>query len=464
MTKKTKLFNLERISPQKVYDTIIEILEETLVPNTMKPRRLTLKTHSILFSSPFIAEIEAIHGISGFSWGEKIYCRIYASEGETILKITSKGERTALADGPQHRKNIFGLYSELNFRLQTEGKPPLNQYLLSNEKKIARIYPIIYQGIKLDSIITNLRILLCRNETVFGEINHKNITSTTFRKEREYISAGYFFLAIIFLMIGLPIFFIVGFSGGFSDPEVLSFILWFTLPLISIGTFFLTIGIMKNYVRYLQIQTIDGFFKVHADKILLNELNKIIRHITIEKLPPSELIPEKIPMEDRFQKRRDKEGEKFRKYRANAKYYEDLEKLKVLFEEAKHLHAQGSLKKASKKFRKVVKSSVELLDSEMAIAAVNQSIPINEIIRSQLLEKFTRKSPEMNIRREALLKSFVYDWINSTTQKAEKNLQKGKIKSAATLFLQISINYLETGENEKAKEFLEKFKLCRSHL
>jgi uncharacterized pyridoxal phosphate-containing UPF0001 family protein len=49
-------------------------------------------------------------------------------------------------------------------------------------------------------------------------------------------------------------------------------------------------------------------------------------------------------------------------------------------------------------------------------------------------------------------------------QEAEKKMQKGQYKAAATLFLKTSLDWHSLGELEKSKELLEKFKFAKSYL
>ncbi|HUY01221.1 MAG TPA: hypothetical protein VMV49_16795 [Candidatus Deferrimicrobium sp.] len=472
--KRTQEFYLEDISPQKVYETLLNILKESVIPPSMKPRRLRLKTYSILSENPFNAEVEAQHGATGFSWGESVNCYIYTRTGKTFLTITSKGDRLTLSDGPQHRKNILGLYNDLNFRLKTEKSPQLDQILSPNEKKVVRFYPIKYEGIKLDCIITDSRLHLCRNQLVRSTINLRDISSTSIAKEREYKGVGYFFLAFIFLGISNPFLILLGVLWSQTDLEFKTALISIFLPLFLIGISFVIVGVIKQYNHFLQIESLEGSFKLFAEKNIIIQLKSMVKMITAGKFPTEEKV---IPTtQTKKEKSKDSESQKYSTYLRSQKYYNDLQKINQLYEEAKEAITQGNLKIAIKKLSKVIQGGINFLDANLVYQALEERAFIEKKYRAErvernpkLLDLKERMSTDLRykVAIESLTNRILYDIRKRATligQKAEEKMRNGKYKSAATLFLKSSMDWHAIGELEKSKELLEKLKLAKSYL
>ena len=460
--KRTLKFDLGNISPQKVYETLVSILKESVVPPKMKPRRLRLNTYSIFSENPFSAEIKAEHGLTGFSWGEIVSCHIYTQNGTTFLTITSKGERISFGEGPQHRKNILGLYNELNFRLKTEKSPLLDQILSPNEKKIVRFYPIKYEGIKQDCIITNLRLCLCRNQLIRSTINLRDIISTSMGREREYKGVGYFFLASIFLGITSPILILLFVMWSRTTLEFNTILLSIFLPLFLMGIGFVTVGLIKQYDNFLQIQSVECASKLFAQKNIISQLKSVVKMIAEGKSPIEEQVTPTI--QTKKEKSQDSESRKYVAYLGSQRYHNDLLKSKKLYEEAQEAVAQGNLKLAINKLSKVVQWGIHFLDADLVYRAVAENAPIRKALTIQLSEK---TDPRLLIAVEKWKDQLLYDIREKVTlmeQEAEKKMQNGQYKAAATLFLKTSVDWQSLGELEKSKELLEKFKFAKSYL
>lgn len=440
----------------------MNILKQSVVPPSMKPRRLRLKSYSILSENPFTAEIEAEHGATGFSWGESVSCYIYTRIGKTFLTITSKGDKMTLADGPQHRKNIFGLYNELNFRLKNEKSPRLDEILSPNEKKVVRFYPIKYEGIKLDCIITDSRLHLCRNQFVRSTINLRNIRSTAIAKEREYKGVGYFFLAFIFFGISSPFLILLGLSWFQTDLEFNTALLSIFLLLFLISFIFGVVGVLKQHNHLLQVESVEGTFKLFAEKNLIIQLKNILKMIVEGKLPNEQAI---IPTNHTQNvKSKDSDSRKYSAYHGSQKYYKDLQTSKELFEAAKETIAQGYLKKGMKKLSKVIKKGINLLDADLVLQASAEYQSTQEKLRKQLADKTNTRILELVER----MKDHVYYDLRESaklkSQKAEEKLRNAQYKAAATLFLKASLYWHSIGELEKSKELIEKLKLAKSYI
>ena len=128
MRRVTREFDLKDVSPQKIYNLLIEVFKEAEVDPYLN-RRLKMKliTHEITSANPFTAEVKAIHGRKWYIGQEDIHCSIFIREGKTLLKITStkryggRGSRVTAI----HEENIKRLYGELQFKLGSVENPHL---------------------------------------------------------------------------------------------------------------------------------------------------------------------------------------------------------------------------------------------------------------------------------------------------------------------------------------------------
>ncbi len=278
MGKKIKEFRLGEVPPEKIYNMLVNLLRSAPINQYLRYRlRMKLISHSILSDEPFSAVIKAETLLRFLENTQDITCKIFSQGGETILTIESAiSVKPAILDGQLHLKNINRLYSELKFRLDSVGKPKLKDTLQSNEKIIEYFFPIEYQGNEFFSILTNYRILLCRNQIIFTEITPQKINSVTLVKEwtNEYITAFYVGGVILACFGILSLIYLI--LGGFFSMMAL----YFSLPITIFGGVLpIIVGIIISFKKYLLIEETGTSLKLYASRKSLSKLNKWLQYL-----------------------------------------------------------------------------------------------------------------------------------------------------------------------------------------
>ncbi len=285
MGKKMKEFDLGDIPPARIYELMVQILKEASIdPYLRKQLAMELKDHKILSTIPFSAELTAIQGLKRYLKPQFILCAISSQGQRTILKIESYALQQAF-DAYIHEGNIKKLYSELRFRLESEGKPKLDEILHPDEEIINQFHPVEYQDIQYDSYITNFRLLLCRNNLVFVEINPKGVQDIVLQKVWNRKSTPLLMVGIIFLTIfGIMslIFSVTSFASGFLALSIPIIIFLGVIPTI--------IGI-ASHDFYLLINYIDGPIRLYSKKAILRTINALLSAMATGKISAIEAPP-----------------------------------------------------------------------------------------------------------------------------------------------------------------------------
>lgn len=272
-----KEFDLGDIPPAHIYELMVEILKEASIdPYLRKQLHMELKEHGIVSTLPFSAELEAIQVLFPAARPQFISCSISSQEGSTILKIESYAIQQAF-DAYIHEGNIKKLFGELRFRLESEGKPKLDEALHPDEMIINRFHQVEYEDVQFDSYITNSRLLLIRNNLVFLDIDTKWIHNLALqrmwnRKSIPLLMVGFIFLTIFGIMS--LVLSVTGISANFLTYSIPIIIFLGFVPII-IGS------ASSNF--YLLINYKDGPIQLYSKKAILRAINTLLNKIKTGK-------------------------------------------------------------------------------------------------------------------------------------------------------------------------------------
>ncbi len=268
MGKKSREFNLGALDPHKLYNILVDLLSDATINRRLNYRlRMRLKSHSITSEEPFHAEVHALQG-SWFEYKQEVTCTINQEGEKTTLKIQSAPRyRKQAFDAYIHKQNIEKLYGELQFRLNTPGKPKLNRVIQSGEVLVQRLYPIEYQNVDFVCSITNSRALLSRDLLVFAEIKPKRIRKMTLGKEKNKRGHPLIYMGAIFA--GLFTIMLIPFY-----ISALSILI--SLPFIILSNILIVVGILISYDRFALIETTNTAFKLYAKGNILTRLIQLL--------------------------------------------------------------------------------------------------------------------------------------------------------------------------------------------
>ncbi len=262
------------VSSRELYDLLVKILLESLTDAETNCRiNMALDSHSILTEEPFLAKIRAMGGQSN---NTEISCFIAAKNDRTNLTIEVVDKLPYYPYGHYHTINLKGfvnnLYGELSFRLTNTDKPSLSETLLPSEKIIQTIFPLTCEGTILKSTITESRILFSRSSKVIKEINHSEIDSLSFEKEKEYtiVNKVLRYVGVILLIISGTLSFLAFIDLGFLDLLFL---------LIFFGIISLLIGIIPVYNDYILLKVRGESFEIYSNITLLHQFQSVLESL-----------------------------------------------------------------------------------------------------------------------------------------------------------------------------------------
>ena len=284
MGKREKKFHLGTIKPEIVYDTLVSLLKDTPADSYLKKRlSMVIKSYSVISEIPFRAEVKAETIWFSTTGGSYITCYVFLEGVNTMLTITSSIPGSSMRR--INARNIKRLYGELHFRLEASDKPTLDEVLKPSEEIIEKIHPIEHEGIELSSLITNSRILLCRERIIVREIIPSKINNINLERERSklwiYLAYSGLAFAIPLSIITIMFFIINPYTGPFYFP--LTF-LGVSLPFILIGAGLTVLGFVLSYQYYLVIQESGESFNIYAKKKILTHLEEIIHYLKRQNL------------------------------------------------------------------------------------------------------------------------------------------------------------------------------------
>jgi len=438
---------------------LIEIIKDSGIDLELFRRiRLELEDHSLIKKTPFLAEIHTKYPFGRDIELIKVSCQIFDWNGETHLKITSKGKRLHLFETLQHKKNIENLYNELVFRLEQETTPVVDEEL-SASAILYPYYPLTYKGIDFNGALTTTQIVLSKGEKIVYRIPLYMITNLFLKKDVAFRSINYFKAGIILLLIGSPflILFIISLLNRFPPaPPLMIFLAVF----YSFGFLFLFIGVLKQFASYLLIQTDEGTYKIYSDKTELTHLKRAVKAILAVPFYENERY-NGIALNKKIEQSR----EKFRSFCKSEKYQQKLRKAQDLFEEMKRNLKAGNEIRTFRALRRIISLVTILLDENLGINTINyyNSFQKRRDKKNSLLKSNDfLSSIFLFLLAEGIF--FGKKYMTRIIRRAEDHFRTGQYYAACTFFLNAALVSLKDGKLQQFEHLMSRYRLAKSYL